>query len=357
MTDAPIPVEPIPVEVDDLTAEWFTSALGAHVTRADVVDRHSGTTGRVKVALSGAASVPERVFVKLPPFDAEQRVFVNEVGMGVTEARFFREVASEVPVRVPRPLHAAFDGDDRYVMVLEDLEASGCRFPRREDADIEHRTRDIVDELARLHARYWESARFAEGGDLGWIAPKGTGRGDGGAQFVRMAVDAYAARLPAGFLPLAEFYLERSREVLPLYREGERTLVHGDPHLGNLFVDSDRTGFLDWAMIAYAPGIRDVAYVLCNSVPTELRRAFERELVTRYCAVLAERGITLDVDEAWEQYRLFAVYSWVSATCTVGMGSKWQPERIGLGGTTRATLAAVDLDALGLLETRLGRVT
>jgi len=39
------------------------------------------------------------------------------------------------------------------------------------------------------------------------------------------------------------------------------------------------------------------------------------------------------------------------------MGSKWQPEHIGLGGTTRATVAAVDLGLLDLLETRLGPVT
>jgi hypothetical protein len=39
------------------------------------------------------------------------------------------------------------------------------------------------------------------------------------------------------------------------------------------------------------------------------------------------------------------------------MGSKWQPEHIGLGGTMRATHAAVDLDVLGLLEARLGSAT
>jgi Phosphotransferase enzyme family len=294
------------------------------------------------------------VFVKLSPFDAAQRVFVNEVGMGVAEARFYRDLAAEVPLRVPRPWFADFDGDDRYVMVLEDLESSGCRFPTRDDTDLDFRARDIVEQLARLHAQYWESDRFAAGGDLEWIAPKSTGRGDGGAQFVRMAVDAYADRLPEGFMPLAEFYLQRSRDVLPLYREGERTLVHGDPHLGNLFVDRTRTGFLDWAVLARAPGIRDVAYVLCNSIPTEIRRASERDLVARYCALLEGTGITLTLDDAWEQYRLFALYSWVSATCTVGMGSKWQPEHIGLGGTTRATIAATDLGTLDLLVARLG---
>jgi hypothetical protein len=345
-----------PLEVDELTAEWFSAALGADVQRVDVLDRHSGTTGRARIALSGAPSLPATVFVKLPPFDAAQRVFVNEVGMGVTEARFFCDLADEVGVRVPKTLFATYSGDDRYIMVFEDLEAVGCRFPSQHDADIEFRARDIVEQLAVLHARFWESPRFEEGGDLAWIAPKGTGRGDGGAQFVRMAIDAYTDRLPAGFLPLAEFYVERSRDVMGLYAEGPRTLVHGDPHLGNLFVDGDRTGFLDWAVITRAPGLRDVAYVLCNSIPTDVRRANERDLVAHYCELLGADGIELDFDTAWEQYRRFAVYSWVSATCTLGMGSKWQPEHIGLGGTTRATIAAVDLDVLGLLETRLGPV-
>ena len=91
--------------------------------------------------------------------------------------------------------------------------------------------------------------------------------------------------------------------------------------------------------------------------PPKYAAPHERDLVAHYCELLGGEGIDLDFDTAWEQYRLFAVYSWVSATCTLGMGSKWQPVHIGLGGTTRATTAAVDLDVLGLLETRLGSVT
>ena len=134
--------------------------------------------------------------------------FVNQVGMGVTEARFFCELAGEVGVRVPKPLFATYSGDDRYIMVFEDLEAGGMPLPEpSDDPDIEFRARDIVEQLAVLHARYWESPRFEEGGDLAWLAPKATGRGDGGAKFVRMAVDGYTDRLPDGFLPLAEFYM------------------------------------------------------------------------------------------------------------------------------------------------------
>jgi hypothetical protein len=352
----------IPLEVEELTPEWMSDAMDAEVTSVSVLDSSSGTTGRARLALAGHASIPATVFAKLAPFDEGQRKFVNVQGMGVAEARLYRDLAPELPVRVPRPWYAEFEGDgksadDRYVMLLEDLQASGCRFPTREDPDIETRIFDIVENLARLHAQYWETPRFSPRGDLAWIAPRSTASGDGGASFVKMAIDNLADRLPTGFLELAELYVSRSEAVLELYREGACTLVHGDPHLGNLFVDSvngDRTGFLDWAVISRAPGIRDVAYVLSASTTTEVRRAHEDALLLRYREILAAHGITLDADTAWEQYRLFTVYGWCAATCTAAMGSKWQPEHIGLGGTERSTIAAVDLDCVGLLKERLG---
>jgi aminoglycoside phosphotransferase (APT) family kinase protein len=355
-------VTQLPLDVDDLTPEWMSDAMDAEVTSVTVLDRHSGTTGRAHVALAGHPSVPPSAFVKLAPFDAKQRKFVNLQGMGVAEARFYRDLAHEVPVRVPKAWYAEFEGtgsseDDRYVMVLEDLTATGCRFPAREDADIEARIFDIVEQLALLHAAYWQSSRFSPRGDLSWIAPRATASGDGGASLVKMAVDNLTDRLPDGFATLAETYIAHSEGVLELYREGELTLVHGDPHLGNLFVDGvdpTRTGFLDWAVISRAPGIRDVAYVLSASTPTDLRRKHEQALLTRYREVLAEHGITLDAETAWEQYRLFTIYGWCCATCTAAMGSKWQPEHIGLGGTERGTVAALDLDCVELIADRLG---
>jgi thiamine kinase-like enzyme len=290
------------------------------------------------------------VFVKLPPFDERQRKFVTSVGMGEAEARFYRDLAGEVPVRVPRTWFADTDDDDGYVMVLEDLVASGCRFPNPTDEDIEKRSLDIVEQLAALHARFWESPRFDDGGDLAWLARKGTGGGDGGAPFIQMAVDSLGDQLPETFHRLADLYLARNRDIGRLWNSGPRTFVHGDPHMGNLFVDTeadDRTGFLDWAVIGRSPGLRDVAYVLCNSVPAEVRAANERAWLERYCALLGESGIELTPEKAWEQYRLFAVYSWVSAASTAGMGSKWQPLHIGLAGTQRATAAC---DALGCVE-------
>jgi len=342
----------LPLDIAECTPAFFADAFERSVTSAELVDRSSGTTGRARFTLRGDAALPATVFVKLAPFDEAQRAFVTSVGMGVAEACFYRDIAADVPVRVPRAYYSETDGD-RYVMVLEDLDATGCRFPHPKDDDIEFRARDIVEQLARLHARFWESPRFDGDGDLAWLASKGTGDAGGGATFVQMAVDTLGDRLDADFHRIADLYLARAPEIVRLWNAGARTLVHGDPHMGNLFVDERAggvTGFLDWAMVGRSPGLRDVAYVLCNSVPAEVRAAGEKEWLARYCGLLAEAGVTLSFDDAWRQYRLFALYSWVSATSTAGMGSKWQPLHIGLGGTKRATAACTALGCVELLE-------
>ena len=320
-----------------------------------MLDRSTGTTGRARVALVGEPGVPASVFVKLPPFGEQQRALVDHTGMGVAEARFHRDLAREVPVRVPAVWFAATEGH-QYIMMLEDLVASRCRFPTPDDPDIATRARDIVEQLAALHAPFWQSARFANGGDLAWLVERGTRGEGGGRNFIRQAVEVLGEEMDDEFHRIANVYLARTDDVVRLWREGPGTLVHGDSHLGNLFVDTedgDRTGFLDWAVVCRAPGIRDVAYTMCNSVPTDVREAIERDLVDHYCEVLGAQGIALDPRDAWDQYRVHAVYSWVAAAATAGMGSKWQPIEIGLAATRRATAACAHLDSAGLLESLL----
>ena len=355
---------PLPETVDDLTAAWFADVLGREVASAEVVDRSSGTTGRALVALRGDPALPATVFVKLAPFHERQRALVDKTGMGVTEARFYRDLAAEMPVRVPQVVFADTDGTG-YVMVLEDLAASGCTFPRPDDADVAVRTADIVAELAGLHAPYWESPRFAADGDLAWLVERGTRGGSGGRFFVENAVKEIGAEMDATWHRLAELYLAHTDAIVDLWRSGPRTLVHGDNHSGNLFVDptldsvtgaAGRTGFLDWAVVQAGPGMRDVSYVLCNSVPVDVRAAIERDLVDDYCARLASAGVAYDPAIAWDEHRVHAVYSWLSAATTAGMGSQWQPVHIGMAAARRTSAACAHLDSIAILEQRLGLV-
>jgi hypothetical protein len=357
----------IPLEVDDLTADWFTSVLRNHapevsVREASVLASHSGTTGRVKVGLryeGDRRSLPDTLFLKIAPFDPRQRAFLARVGIGAMEARFYATLAGEVPVRVPQVWHADVD-DGGFVIVLEDLDAAGCTYPRPEDPDIIDHAYSTVSELADLHATFWSTPRFNE--DLQWV-PDRAGFGAGGGkdpkaaagsgQFIRMAMERFAADMPPAFARLGELYGTRAADILDLWDQGERTLIHGDPHIGNLCRDRGRTGFYDWAMFSHSPGMRDVAYYCCQSLPTEARREHEGALLRRYVDRLASHDIALDRTVALEQYRLFAVFGWVSATSTAAVGSRWQPSERAVAAMERTTTAIEDLDSLGLLAERL----
>ncbi|MCI0637204.1 MAG: ecdysteroid 22-kinase family protein, partial [Actinobacteria bacterium] len=208
----------IPIDVDGVTPEWLSDALATDVTAVEVLDRHSGTTGRARIGLTYGADTdahPSTMFVKLAPFDERQRRFVDAVGLGLAEARFYAEVAPEVPVRVPRSHHAAFDDDGRYIMVMEDLVASGCRFPSLRDADLAETTGSIVDELARLHVRWWESPALST--SLAWTAQGLRLAFGGGGPFVRKAVDRFADEMPPVFRRIGELYCAEAPRIAQLF--------------------------------------------------------------------------------------------------------------------------------------------
>jgi len=206
--------------------------------------------------------------------------------------------------------------------------------------------------LAKLHAAFWESRRFHT--DLAGLPSFENRRGDMPwerfltGQMLALAARQFAAELPEGYPAIAELCIQRRDQIEALFARGPRTLVHGDCHIGNLFFIDGRVGFLDWQVASRAPGIRDVAYFLCNSAPTELRRTVERDLLAMYLARLAEAGVPVPNEaEAWEAYRLFALYSWIAAAFTAAAGDSLQPRAIGLAGLRRATMAVLDLDSLG----------
>ena len=116
---SPAGVLPIPAQVSELTAEWFSQVLDTRVSAVDVIDAHSGTTGRAVVRLTGDGAVPDTLFVKLQPFVPEQRKLIRQVGLGVAEARLYANLGNQLPVRTPRVWHSAYDPDDgAFVMVL-----------------------------------------------------------------------------------------------------------------------------------------------------------------------------------------------------------------------------------------------
>ncbi|MBW2270390.1 MAG: aminoglycoside phosphotransferase family protein [Deltaproteobacteria bacterium] len=349
----------LPDSAESISPEWLTRVLserfpGARAEHVEVVDAHSGTTGRarLRVRWQAGSDAPTALFAKLAPTDPIQREMVVSMGMGRREARFYAELAAELPVRVPAPIWAGWKDDgSAYFMLIEDLAEAGCGFPSSAADDAGEHARGMMDTLATLHGRYWNSPRFAE--DLAWIeAPM---RGAVGPLLVGAAVEQFGERMPDAFHRLADLYIQHTDSLNDLLDDGTPTLVHGDCHLGNSFVDAGRVGLLDWACSCRAPGFRDVAYYLCNSLPIERRRQLERPLLERYLAGLAAAGgAAPDFDTAWQLLRRYAVTSWVAATVTAAAGSRMQSEEIGQRAMERATAAIVDFDTPALLCRELG---
>jgi len=337
----------IPSTPDEVTADWLTGALGADVADVERLDEHSGTTGRLRVGLTyaGEADGPASVFVKLPPFEESQQRLVAATDMGRREARWYEGPAREAPLRIPRCFFAAH-GEERteYVMVLEDLAAEGATFTNRLESGAEEHGRQVVESLGRLHAHFWEDPRFDD--ELSWLQP--AMRGKKGAEFVALAMERLGGDFPPVFTELCRLYIDHADAIAELWDEGERTLIHGDTHAGNQFVDDGVVGLYDWAVISRSPGIRDVAIYLGNSVPTEVRRANEQGWLAAYRQVLVDGGVEApSASDLRDRYRRCVLYAWIAAATTLAMGSRWQPVEVGRLGTERATQTCADLDTVG----------
>lgn len=338
---------PIPDRPEAVTGAWLGQVLEADVASVQVLDQHTGTTGRMRLGVSYAAGSegPESVFVKLPPFDDTQKQLVARTDMGRREARFYAGLASEAALRTPRAYHADFGEEPtEYVMVLEDLAAAGVSFTNRLEPQADYHAIRLIEGLARLHAHFWEDPRFDD--ELAWVRP--AMRGSYGAKLIASAREQFADEQPPVFGALCDLYVEHHEDIATLLDDGEQTLIHGDTHAGNQFRDGDEVGLYDWAVLSRSPGIRDVAIYLGNSCPTELRRAEQDGWLRRYHEILVGSGVDAPTFEVlWNRYRRSVIYAWVAATTTAAMGSRWQPIEVGRLGMERSTSTCADLDTVG----------
>ncbi|NLE79564.1 MAG: phosphotransferase, partial [Rhodococcus sp.] len=131
------------------------------------------------------------------------------------------------------------------------------------------------------------------------------------------------------------------------------TVMHGDAHPGNVYFRNGEAGLLDWQAVRRGHPGRELAYTLVTSMTPVDRRATQDDLLDVYRnALAAHGGPELDRDELWNRYRQGALYAYVAALITAGMGGM-QAEDIALAGLRRAVAALEDLDTVALLTRSL----
>ncbi|WP_249643963.1 phosphotransferase [Nocardia sputi] len=146
-----------------------------------------------------------------------------------------------------------------------------------------------------------------------------------------------------------DYRLDRSADIDAFWAAQPQTLIHGAPHLGNLFFESSGPGFLDWQIATAGAGIRDIAYFANASVEPDLLRTIERGLVDRYTAGLSAAGVHADADRMWTLYRASITELYLAAVCTAEAGARMQPLEVSRGGVERAVAGAEAHDSFGVL--------
>ena len=342
----------VPADPSDLSPEWLSRVLGARVVSVDVLDHAASTNQRARIGLhyETPGAGPESLFVKLAPLDEGHRQMIGAIGMGEREVQFFADVAEKTGLRVPHCAHASSAGD-RFVLVLEDLSVQGCRFSDGAWGVPADSAATALEELAGFHARF--EAPEARDAVAPWLRESERGPGSAAtAGIMRLVLDENAEALSDAYRAVGELYVERHAWFHELWHAGPETYVHGDLHIGNVFLEGDRVGFIDWGLSRASTHLRDVSYFLTMSVDIEERRANERALLQTYLdALRGAGGVEISFDDAWEQHRLQASYT-VIATFLSYMPSYQAGDGAGLGSAlrARANAALTDLDVVEALR-------
>lgn len=352
-------MQTLPGDPAALTAEWLSDALGTEVTAVEVLDHAFATNQRARIGLTYATADagPATLFAKLAPLDPDHRRMIGATGMAEREARFYADVAptAAAQVCVPRAHYAATADDGTFVILLEDLSVRGCRFAAHGEWGIEaDAAAGALEDLARFHGRFADPA--ARDAVAPWLATPRPSTSEATSHLMRMVLDAHGDELEPAYVEVGELYVEHHAAMDAVWNDGYPTYVHGDPHIGNVYVDGDRVGFLDWGLSRVATPLRDVSYFLTMSVDPDARRRAEADLWRTYLdALRAAGGPEIGFDEAWAAHRVQASYT-VVATFLAFMPSYATADGRALGAAlrSRANQALEDLDVVAALRAAIG---
>ena len=334
----------IPTGIDDITAAWVTTALGAGVgPDASVVDVRArpvgvglgllGSLHRLDLTWRGGGG-PGTVVAKLPAAGMRSRSVATAMAMYPREVRFYRDLADGTGIAVGC-LHAAVDERTHdFVLLLADLsgatmidQIAGCPLER---------ATELVVALAAFHARHWDErgldgapwlTRFADSALAGELAAA-----------VRACWPVVRERFGAELGTAAVDVGDRLGDLLPsvaaALSEPPVTLVHGDLRLDNVFFVDGGVRLCDWQLTGRSRGARDLAYFMTQSLTAEVRAAHETALVECYLTELAANGVAAPpADRTWSDYRQGVLLGFAYAIVAAGGLDQEDPRSAALPGT------------------------
>jgi hypothetical protein len=357
MTEAVTSAPPLPLTLDEIDRDWLTAALRTRAPDVGLrgfevlgVDHGTCTKVRLRLDLDEAglrAGIAERVILK-GGFEPHSRAMPY---MHQAEVNSYRDVLPTLKLPSPACYFAAFSPERAQgIVIIEDLTARGVSLchPLRPNTPGQAARR--LTELARFHAQTWDSVELQPGGRWSYL-PVLTEAGHLAA-FLEPETWARFVALPRGWAASIYFHdrawmAEALERLRILSRELPQAVLHGDTHLGNLYVEPDGTpGFFD-SVPHRGAAIGEVAYHLGGALDPIDRRSTERDLVRFYLDELQRHGVAAPpLEDAMRQYAAFLAFGFCIFMVNDAV---WQPESINTAYTARFSAAMADNDTIGAL--------
>ena len=348
-----MPFCPAPIDADEVvTPEWLSEALSqgrdpVEFTDVDVIETLGPSALKIRMKLTYGEprdDLPEAICLK-GIFNPALTAWLAS-GAQQAEALFYRDVAPNLNIRVPRSYYSGVDKDTMNgVIIMEDLVPQGVRFMSAMSPYTPEQVRGSLDQLAALHGGTWDLADDQFPWVTGKLASLGSGGGMTAERITELMSGERGEPLPdalrkgetiyAGIAALAE----REKGL-------EAVFVHGDSHGGNVYETSDGgIGLIDWQVLQRGHWSVDVAYHMAAALDIEDRRASEEALLDYYLDRLAAHGGKPPArEEAWRLYRQSFPYGLLMW----GMTQRVEPQIVNRF-VARLGTAAMDHDSFGSL--------
>lgn len=355
-----------PLTYDDVNSEWLSRALRGTwpdvnveaVCRGPVFGfKQNKFRVHVDYGESGSGRDLADTYIVKGNFPGEQDPSTGSAWAMATELRSIRDVVPLVAAPAMPEWYYICVEPDASAIVMEDLSPKNATFFNAFTTLDIAQAMAFVDAFAHLHASTWNSHAFEPGGTMG--------PGSFAAENRRIVNSVYFpsffnegnwhayVELPRGrALPNQFQNLARAEKgwyrMWALLEQAAMVIVHGDEHLGNLYVTSSGIpGVIDWVARPERWPI-GVAYFLLCALDIADRRKWERALLSHYVTRLKVYGArdVPTLEDAWWMYRcatFYPVVTWLNNSAV------WQPESINTANLVRASTAALDHDVFALL--------